>query len=72
MCRVLVMFAAAAALAGCAAPLPYMKVGATRDQIEEAQARCAYDVKMQKIDRAEQADLIRLCMRSKGFRPTGA
>ncbi|MDU1145190.1 putative periplasmic lipoprotein [Aeromonas rivipollensis] len=48
----------------------YTKAGASEAQRTDALSECQYQVKLNKIEDEEQAELINLCMQGKGFRLT--
>lgn len=64
------VLAFAALVSGCAAPPKYewVKADATPATREANFSECQYQVKLNKIPSTEQAELISLCMRGKGYR----
>lgn len=59
-------------LVGCGGPsLPFYKQGAGEEKTARDRASCAYDVGMNKVAKDEQPELIRACMRAKGYRYNG-
>lgn len=61
--------AASVVLAGCAASkTQYFKQGANKHDTESAIAECQYQVRLNKTPKAEQSELMNLCMQGKGYR----
>lgn len=57
-------------LAGCAAPpkFDWIREGVSQYDKETAISECSYQIKLNKISGADQAELQKLCMQGKGFR----
>lgn len=72
MKRHLILLGAIFALSACSSTpnSEYMKDGASESQRVDALSECQYQVKLNKIEDEEQAELINLCMQGKGFRLT--
>lgn len=66
----LVLVTASLVLLGCAAPrkFEYVKQGATKFDTENAVSECQYQVRLNKTPKAEQGELMNLCMQGKGYR----
>ena len=72
MKRLLVVLGSMLILSACSSTpdSEYMKEGASETQRTDALSECQYQVKLNKIEEDEQAELINLCMQGKGFRLT--
>ncbi|NMV39074.1 hypothetical protein [Ralstonia insidiosa] len=56
-------------VSGCAAPrYAYTKDGASAFQTANDKSECAYQVKLNKTAQNQQAELVDLCMKGKGYR----
>lgn len=72
MKRQLMVLGTALLLSACSSTpnSEYMKEGASEAQRTDALSECQYQVKLNKIEEEQQAELINLCMQGKGFRLT--
>lgn len=72
MKRQLMVLGAVLVLSACSSTpdSEYTKAGASEAQRTDALSECQYQVKLNKIEENEQAELINLCMQGKGFRLT--
>ncbi|MDM5094984.1 hypothetical protein [Aeromonas rivipollensis] len=72
MKRYLILLVTIMVLSACSSTpsSEYTKAGASEAQRTDALSECQYQVKLNKIEDEEQAELINLCMQGKGFRLT--
>lgn len=70
MKALLITLGAAALVAACGSPpkYAYVKEGASSHTTQSANAKCEYQIKVQKTPPSEQAALKKLCMEGEGYR----
>lgn len=66
----LLLIASTFIVSACAAPAKYdyVKEGASEHQRTDALSECRYQIRMNKTQATEEAELLKLCMQGKGFR----